>query len=125
VTRRDLPRFDDYAEMAAGVARLDRVSPNFGAQGTMVPFTLACVGWPVSVDNPPRPLPQGLAPILGVGAWGDFPATSRVVAEVSGSGLVFHDGSGHELYATNNACVIAYVDAYFTSRVMPPRGAIC
>ncbi|MFI9385658.1 alpha/beta fold hydrolase [Kutzneria sp. NPDC052558] len=111
------------ADLRASIARLHRVDPVLGAAGTMIPFTLACVGWPATVDNPPRPLPGGLPPLLAVGSWGDFPATERVVSRVPGSGSVYHDGGGHELYATGNACVIALVDKYFLTGA-PPK-AVC
>ncbi|QUQ71371.1 alpha/beta fold hydrolase [Kutzneria sp. CA-103260] len=112
-----------FAELTATTARLARVDPVLGAAGTMIAFTLACVSWPGTVDNPPRPLPRGLPPLLAVGTWDDFPATDRVVSRVPGSGFVSHDGGGHELYATGNACVIALVDKYFLTGV-PPK-AVC
>lgn len=112
-----------FAELRASVDRLARIDPVLGAAGTMIPFTLACVGWPGGVDNPPRPLPHTLPPLLAVGTWGDFPATNRVVSRVPGSGSIYHDGSGHELYATGNTCVISLVDRYFLTG-KPPK-AVC
>lgn len=117
------PTSRSFAALRATVARLGRIDPVLGAAGTMVPFTLACLDWPGPVDNPPRPLPVGLPPLLAVGSWGDFPATDRVVSRVPGSGSIYHDGAGHELYTTGNTCVIPLVDRYFLTGV-PPK-AVC
>lgn len=87
-----------------------------GAAGTTFASTLACAGAPGTVRNPLRPLPQGLPPLLGVGTWRDFPPTAR---RVPGSGTVYHPGTGHELYATGNACVIRHVDRYLADGVVP------
>jgi pimeloyl-ACP methyl ester carboxylesterase len=119
------PRFTSYGQLASTSARLTHADPNFGAAGTMVSFLLMCTGWPGAVNNPPQPLPAGVAPLLGVGTWGDFPATNRVVNSVPGSRSIFHNGNGHELYATGNTCVIAHVDRYFTSKTLPAPGATC
>jgi len=108
-----------FTDLRASMTRLQRIDPVLGAAGTTIPFTLACVGWPGIVNNPPRPLPAGLPPLLGVGTWGDFPATDRVVSRAPGSGSIYHDGAGHELYATGNACVIPLVDKYFLTAVPP------
>ncbi|WP_163509321.1 alpha/beta hydrolase [Fodinicola acaciae] len=118
------PRLD-YRQYATLSARLDRIDPNLGAAGTMIPFALSCVGWPGSVVNPPRPLPAGLPPVLGVGAWGDFPATNRIIRQLPGSRMIYHDGYGHELYATGNACVIDHVDTYFITGSLPPATTTC
>ena len=107
------PAPSSFAELTATTDRLARIDPVLGPAGTMIPFTLACVGWPGGVDNPPRPLPKGLPPLQGVGTWGDFPATDRVVSRVPGSASIYHDGAGHELYAIGNTCVIPLVDRYF------------
>ncbi len=120
---REWPAPHSFAELKATTARLAHIDPVLGAAGTMIAFTLACVNWPGGVDNPPRPLPHGLPPLLAVGTWDDFPATDRVVSRVPGSGSIYHDGNGHELYATGNACVIPLVDKYFLSG-MPPK-AVC
>lgn len=122
---KEWPRIAGFWELRATVARLDRIDRTMGAAGTQLPFQLTCIGWPANVDNPPRPLPTGTPPLLGVGTWTDFPATNRVVERVPGSMSIYHDGNGHELYATGNTCVIEHVDRYFTDRVLPRPGTRC
>lgn len=122
---REWPRSTSFDQLSRTVARLGRIDPNLGAGGTMVPALLHCAGWPASVDNPPRPLPAGVPPLLGVGTWLDFPATNRIVQRVPGSSSIYHDGMGHELYATGNTCVIAHVDTYFTTGKLPQPGTRC
>ncbi|GAA3433145.1 alpha/beta fold hydrolase [Kutzneria kofuensis] len=117
------PAPHSFAELHASIDRLARIDPALGAAGTVVPFTLMCVDWPGTVNDPPRPLPHDLPPLLGVGSWTDFPATNRVVSQVPGSGSVYHDGGGHELYAIGNTCVIPLVDQYFLT-AKPPT-AVC
>jgi hypothetical protein len=122
----DWPRFASYPELAATALRLDGLDPSFGAAGVpVVPLSLACVGRAEPVGNRPRPLPAGVPPLLAVGAWSDFPATDRAVAQVRGSTSIFHAGSGHELYVSGSACVIEHVDRYFTTRELPPRDTTC
>ena len=120
----DWPRFDNRAEMTATVARLDRVAPHTGAAGTLATATLACVGWPVPVTNPPRPLPGGLPPLLGAGAWDESDAVQRVLDQVPGSALVRHEGPGHTLYL-GNECARDHINRYFTDRVLPPPATTC
>lgn len=120
----DFPRFADYATFAATVDRLRRVAPDTGIGGTTV-GRLGCLGYPTPVTYPTGPLPRNLPPLLGAGTWSDFPATDRAIAQVPGSRSLYHDGPGHELYATGNACVIAHVDRYLTDRVLPPPGTQC
>ena len=119
------PHPTGYAQLVAAVRRLDAIDPDMGAAGTMEPAVMGCVGWPGTLTDPPQALPTGLPPLLGVGTWTDFPATERVVSRVPGSSTIYHDGTGHELYATGNACVIGYVDAYFRTGALPPKRTPC
>ncbi|GAA4208180.1 alpha/beta hydrolase [Actinocatenispora rupis] len=122
---REWPRAKNFADLRSTVDGLARVDPNFGAGGTFAASMLACVGWPVGVDDPVRALPRDLPPLLAVGSWGDSAMTARAVDRVPGSGTVTHDGPGHELYATGNACVVAHADRYLTTGAVPPPGTAC
>ncbi|MGW5684877.1 alpha/beta fold hydrolase [Nonomuraea sp. NPDC003754] len=120
----DWPRFADRREMAATVARLNRIAPGTGTANTLATATLTCVGWPVKVTNPPSPLPKGLPPLVGAGAWGESDAVARVLAQVPGSGLVRHEGPGHTLYL-GNACARAHLNRYLADLVVPAKGTTC
>jgi pimeloyl-ACP methyl ester carboxylesterase len=121
----EFPRPVDFARLSSTVRRLDRIAPNTGASFPLIQHITTCVGWPTPVTNPPRPLPTHLPPLLGAGTWTDYPGTDRVVSQVPGSTTIYHDGPGHTLYGTGNACVIALVDRYFTTRRLPPPGTRC
>ncbi|MFD9940835.1 alpha/beta fold hydrolase [Nonomuraea sp. NPDC059023] len=116
----DWPRFANRTEMEASLRRLRKVAPNLGAAGTLASGTLGCVGWPTGVTNPPRPLPKGLPPLLGSGAWGESDAVKRVVDQVPGSAVVRHEGPGHTLYMSN-ACARDHIDRYLTEAKLPTQ----
>ncbi|MEU4410583.1 alpha/beta fold hydrolase [Streptosporangium sp. NPDC023963] len=120
----DWPRPAGRAELEATIARLRKVAPNAGTASTMATATLGCVGWPVGVTNPPAPLPKGLPPMLGAGAWGESDAVRRVLRQVPGSVVVRHEGPGHTLQASN-PCARAHIDRYLTDRVLPAPGTRC
>lgn len=120
----DWPRFASRKEAAATTKRLLRIAPNAGAANTLASATLGCIGWPVSVSNPPAPLPKSLPPMLGAGAWGESDAVARVLSQVPGSATVYHDGPGHTLYG-NNKCARDHANRYFTDRTLPPTRTNC
>ncbi|WP_214327044.1 alpha/beta fold hydrolase [Nonomuraea sediminis] len=120
----DWPRPADRAELETLVKRLRRIAPDTGTAGTIAEATLGCVGWPVPVTNPPKPLPKGLPPLLGAGNWGESDAVERVLSQVPGSVTVRHEGPGHTLYLSNT-CARAHIDRYLTEAVLPPRGTAC
>ncbi|HEY3506051.1 MAG TPA: alpha/beta hydrolase [Actinocatenispora sp.] len=122
---REWPHPTSFGELRGTVDRLAGVDPDFGAAGTFAASMLACVGWPVGVDDPVRALPRGTPPLLAVGSWGDAAMTRRAVDRTPGSGSVTVDGPGHELYATGNACVIAHADRYLTTGAVPPPNTRC
>lgn len=122
---REWPRAASFGELRGTVDRLAGVDPDFGAAGTFAASMLACVGWPVGVDDPVRALPRDTPPLLAVGSWGDAAMTRRAVDRIPGSGSVTVDGPGHELYATGNACVIAHADRYLTAGTVPPPNTRC
>lgn len=120
----DWPRPADRSELEAVIARLRRAAPDAGTANTLVTGTLGCVGWPVPVTNPPAPLPKGLPPLLGAGAWGESDAVQRVIQQVPGSAVVRHEGPGHTLYGTNT-CARAHINRYLTDRSLPPTPSTC
>ncbi|MEU4834825.1 alpha/beta fold hydrolase [Streptosporangium sp. NPDC023615] len=120
----DWPRPANRAELDATIARLRRAAPDAGTANTLATGTLGCIGWPVPVTNPPAPLPKGLPPLLGAGAWDESDAVQRVVAQVPGSTVVRHEGPGHTLYM-NNVCARGHIDRYLTDRVLPAAGTTC
>ncbi|MGP3914072.1 alpha/beta fold hydrolase [Nonomuraea sp. 10N515B] len=120
----DWPRFANLKEAVATTRRLQRLAPNTGTANTMASATLGCIGWPQPVSNPPAPLPKGLPPMLGAGAWGESDAVARVLSQVPGSVTIYHDGPGHTLYG-NNACARTHVNRYFTDRTLPSHPAKC
>ncbi len=120
----DIPRATSYPELIATAKRVERVAPNTGIVGTMVANTLQCVGWPTPLTNPPAPLPDGLPPLLGAGAWDEFDAVKPVLDQVPGSGSIFHDDSGHTLYQFNE-CARTLINRYVTDLEVPERDTEC
>ncbi|WP_188192502.1 alpha/beta fold hydrolase [Nonomuraea sp. SYSU D8015] len=120
----DWPRFATRKEAAATTKRLLRIAPNTGTANTLASATLGCIGWPVPVTNPPAPLPKGLPPMLGAGAWGESDAVARVLAQAPGSATVYHDGPGHTLYG-NNECARDHINRYLTDGTVPPTRTEC
>ncbi len=120
----DLPHATDYRELTAQAKRVERVAPNTGVVGTMIANTLNCVGWPTPVTNPPAPLPAGLPPLLGAGAWDESDAIVPVLDQVKGSGLIRHEDAGHTLYQFNE-CARSLINRYVTDRVVPGRVTVC
>ncbi|WP_433251076.1 alpha/beta hydrolase [Streptosporangium sp. CA-135522] len=120
----DWPRPAGRAELESTIARLRRAAPGAGSANTPATGTLGCVGWPVKVTNPPAPLPKGLPPMLGAGAWGESDAVRRVLKQVPGSAVVRHEGPGHTLYGFNT-CARDHIDRYFTDRVLPAAETKC
>ena len=121
----EFPNFADVGELTATVDRIRTVAPNTGASFPLVAHIVTCIGWPAPLSNPPAPLPAGVPPLLGAGTWSDFPGTNRVTEQVPGSVSIFHDGPGHVLYASGNACVIEHANRYFLEKDLPPEGTTC
>jgi pimeloyl-ACP methyl ester carboxylesterase len=93
---------------------------------------MVCEGWPLPIANPPAPLPGSeLPPFLGAGtAQNDFASTAQLLEHVPGSITIAVVGSGHAVYlggATEAArqCVLAHLDRYLTSLVLPAAGTEC
>ncbi|TYB56781.1 alpha/beta hydrolase [Nonomuraea sp. PA05] len=120
----DWPRFANLKQLTTTINRLRKVAPNAGAANTFATGTLNCIGWPVTVTNPPAPLPRALPPLLGAGAWGESDATERVLSQVPNSVTIHHDGPGHTLYGVN-PCARDHINRYFTDATLPPRTTTC
>ncbi|MCO1654870.1 alpha/beta fold hydrolase [Pseudonocardia humida] len=121
----EIPGYDDHRDMVGTVERVRAVGPALGVSMPIVAHVLTCAGWPAPLANPPAPLPDGLPPLLGLGTWTDFPGTERAVRQVPGSVAVRHDGPGHVLYRTGNACAIEVADRYLTDLELPEPGTTC
>ncbi|MFF4622001.1 alpha/beta fold hydrolase [Nonomuraea jabiensis] len=121
----DMPRPASYAALTAFMKRLRAVAPNTGTGGTTAVGRLRCLGYPSPVTFPSGPLPKTVPPLLGVGTWADYPATERVVRQVRGSATIYHDGPGHEIYLSGNACVTRKVNAYLVDKILPAPGTKC
>ncbi|MCK2213076.1 alpha/beta hydrolase [Actinomadura sp. ATCC 31491] len=120
----DWPRFTSLKQAQTVTARLQRIAPDTGAANTVAEATLGCIGWPASVTNPPAPLPKGLPPLLGAGAWDESDAVTRALSQVPGSTTIRHEGPGHTLYGTNE-CARDHINRYFTDLTVPPAGTTC
>ncbi|WP_219465067.1 alpha/beta fold hydrolase [Nonomuraea rhizosphaerae] len=120
----DWPRAANRAELDKLIARVRRSAPNAGTANTLLTGTLGCIGWPVPVTNPPAPLPKGLPPMLGAGAWRESDAVARILEQVPGSATIHHDGPGHTLYPSSE-CARDHIDKYFTDRVLPAQTTKC
>ncbi|RSN04972.1 hypothetical protein DMB42_29760 [Nonomuraea sp. WAC 01424] len=120
----DWPRYPNLKELTTTDARLRKIAPLTGTANTLASATLACIGWPAAVTNPPAPLPKGVPPILGAGAWGESDAVQRALATVPGSTTIRHDGPGHTLYGFN-PCARDLINRYFTDQTMPPQNTQC
>jgi len=120
----DWPYATSQADLDRTLRRMRAAAPYTGAAGTLQMAMTACIGWPAPLSNPPRPLPHGLPPLLSAGAWGEYDAAARVVAQVPGSRSIYHDGPGHTLYTTN-ACARKLIDDYLADKLLPPAGSRC
>ncbi|MEV0050106.1 alpha/beta hydrolase [Saccharopolyspora shandongensis] len=115
--------FDDFEDFQRVRAVDEQLSPNFA--GNSLWHSLACVGRPTPVRNPPAPLPDRLPPMLGAGTWIEHESTANVVLAVPGSATVRYNGFGHGLYLTGNACTIAHANRYLAFLRLPPPGTAC
>jgi pimeloyl-ACP methyl ester carboxylesterase len=120
----DWPHPASLRELQRQVRRMEAAAPYLGASGTIAYAMLSCVGWPVPVQNPPAALPGGLPPLLMAGNWSEYDTAARVIAQVPGSGSIYHDGPGHTLYMAND-CARTKIDAYLAEGVVPALGTRC
>ncbi|YCK38186.1 alpha/beta fold hydrolase [Actinomadura sp. ATCC 39365] len=116
--------YRSYAQLRKFLRQARKVSPNFGGASF---DALGCIGWPLPVANPSRPLPtRGLPPFLGVGStWGDYAWTESFTRTIPGSVTVGYDGPGHVLYMSGKKCPIRYATTYLTDLRLPAPGTTC
>jgi pimeloyl-ACP methyl ester carboxylesterase len=120
----DWPHPTSLRELQRQVRRMEAAAPYLGAAGTIQMAMLSCIGWPVPVKNPPAALPDGLPPLLMAGNWSEYDTAARVIAQVPGSGSIYHDGPGHTLYMANE-CARLKINTYLADGVVPPLGTRC
>lgn len=122
---------EDFAEYDRLRTRVANRFPNM-EWTAYVDYMSHCVGDPVEVTNPQRPLEiEGAPPLVMIGNSHD-PATplsfSRTAARQSGSHLIIYEGWGHTAYYPgfqNSPCVNAAVEAYLIDLTVPPDGLTC
>jgi pimeloyl-ACP methyl ester carboxylesterase len=120
----DWPHPANQRELERHVRRMEAAAPFTGPAATIETAVLSCIGWPVPVQNKPEALPDGLPPLLMAGNWVEFDSASRVIAQVPGSGSIYHDRPGHTLYQYSE-CARTKIDAYLADRVVPTLGTSC
>ena len=120
----DWPHPANQRELQRQVRRMEAAAPYTGIAGTIAYAMLSCFGWPIPVQNQPAALPKGLPPLVMAGNWSEFDSASRVIAQVPGSGSIYHDGPGHTLYLSNE-CARTKIDAYLADGVVPAPGTRC
>ncbi|MGD0895395.1 MAG: alpha/beta hydrolase [Acidimicrobiales bacterium] len=118
---RDLSFYEALAKSLAAVA------PDFGAAEAW--GSLTCAYWPVAAQGKPGPIHAAGSPtILVVGSTGDpatpYPWAQAIASQLDNSRLLTRSGTGHTGYFSS-ACIRRYVDQYFATLALPPKGTIC
>lgn len=118
-----------YRDFEARMARYREERPLF--YGIKL-LGMACEAWPVTLANPPAPLPgSALPPFLGVGTVAnDLMSTTQFLEHIPGSVAISVPGSGHVVYlggATDSAreCVSRHLTRYLISLALPPPRTQC
>jgi pimeloyl-ACP methyl ester carboxylesterase len=124
----DYPMDSNVAYMRAEAAKLEKVSPTFGA---LLSYSgISCEGWAYPPTGKPAVITaDGAGPILVIGTTAD-PATPYEWAEslskqLSSGVLVTWNGDGHTAYGRANACLTNTVDDYFVDGKVPAKGTTC
>jgi hypothetical protein len=124
----DHPEHESVAQIEAGEARFDKISPVFGPVAAWWPY--ACSNWPVPRIQPvPDYSAKGAPPIVVVGTTRD-PATPyqqavNLAHELDSGVLLSRDGDGHTAYDSGNTCIRDAVDAYLADGTVPAVGTMC
>ncbi len=118
---RDLSFYEALAKSLAAVA------PDFGASEAW--GSLTCAYWPVPAQGKPGPIHAAGSPtILVVGSTGDpatpYPWAQAIASQLDNARLLTRSGTGHTGYFSS-ACIRRYVDQYFATLALPPKGTIC
>jgi pimeloyl-ACP methyl ester carboxylesterase len=118
-----------YADFAGRLATLKASAPQMLASPLALSATVGCLGWPVPVRNPQKPLTRTTIPTLLINARHD-PATpyawaQNVAAQLGDKAtLVTYSGWGHVVYGRTD-CVTSIVDRYLLSLASPAAGTTC
>jgi pimeloyl-ACP methyl ester carboxylesterase len=124
----DYPEHESVAQIEAGAAQFDKVSPVFGPVATWFPYS--CSNWPEPRIQPvPDYTAKGAAPIVVVGTTRD-PATPyqqavNLAHELDSGVLLSRDGDGHTAYNSGNTCIDGAIDAYLADGTVPADGTMC
>ncbi len=93
---------------------------------------MTCEAWPLSVANPPAPLPvEKLPPFLGAGTLAnDFTSTAQFLDHIPNSITISVPGSGHVIYlggVTDKAqeCVSEHITRYIKELKLPKPNIQC
>lgn len=119
-----------YADFAAHMRAMNAIAPDTHYSPLAVAVTVACAGWPATVNNPQHPLRvQGSPTLLMVNGLHD-PATGYAWALNAArqlgreARLLTYEGWGHGAYGRGD-CVTGIVDRYLLANALPAPGARC
>ena len=124
----DNPEHETLAQIEAGRAAFEKVSPVFGPIAMWWPYS--CSNWPIQPSLPtPDYSAAGAAPIVVVGTTRD-PATPyqwavNLAHELDSAVLLSRNGDGHTAYASGNVCIDHAVDTYLVQGTPPTAGTMC
>jgi len=121
---------DSYDDAAAAELLGGVTSPHTRGASQTWTILMGCMGWPVPVANPPRPIDvQGAPPILIVNSTYD-PSTAYIWAhqlreQIAGSVLLTRQGDGHTSFALPGPSLTAdAIDTYLTTGETPPPNRV-
>ncbi|KAI0118336.1 Alpha/Beta hydrolase protein [Nemania sp. FL0031] len=119
--------YQDVLNLARQTAALSPFTRGFGQSFQW--FTM-CIGWPTALTNPPRKIYDTIAKapeILMANSYWDSETSVQwavgVRAQIPNSRLIYQNGSGHAIYATNGDTAAA-INRFILDGVMPDDGAV-
>ena len=120
------PSGDPDAFLAAGKAAAV-AAPHFGE--ALVTDYVRCASWPVPPDPLTPVTAPGAPPILVISTTGDpatpYEAGVAVADRLEQGVLITHEGEGHGVTGSGNACIDALMAAYLIDGTVPDDGTIC